>query len=366
LSAQSQQDQIVAELEERSPELASKLVPLLNQVDADVRLMSVLQHEAKYEQPHYRVWELVALHLLNSGRVRGALGLYWGLYEHMLDAQSEAGRISKGTPLVRISDCFAQLGFRVHAKRYLMLTLCEDALDGDGTISPETTGVYFRLAWIHGLPHEEISKYANEFARLAIEYPKECLYPEALLQRVDNAWLTELPAAEEASFYRISSHYARYRLRNLGDRGGKELELLAEYIMSCLPGCRTQRRTVNRTSEYDMICTMEGLEVDFRSELGRYFICECKDWKKPANFSNMAKFCRILDSIRARFAIFFSKNGITKPARAEQMKVYQNRGIVVIILGLHDLQSIASGVNLITLLRSQYEDVRLELRRPRA
>jgi hypothetical protein len=50
-------------------------------------------------------------------------------------------------PLVWISDCYARLGFVVHAKRYLMLTLVEDALRGHGVVTPNTSRVYFRL-WV--------------------------------------------------------------------------------------------------------------------------------------------------------------------------------------------------------------------------
>ena len=86
------------------------------------------KHDKVFSTEHVRAWELSGLYLLNSGRTHSALGLFWGLYQHLLDAQKELGRINKGTPLVWMSDCFARLGFRLHAKRYLMLTLCEDAL----------------------------------------------------------------------------------------------------------------------------------------------------------------------------------------------------------------------------------------------
>jgi hypothetical protein len=102
-------------------------------------------------------------------------------------------------PLVWISDCFQQLGFPVHAKLYLMLTLCEDALRENGLVSPDTTGIYFRLVWGQGLPDEDLRRYAARFYELAQEIPQDAVFPEALLQRVDDGWLTELPSANEAS-----------------------------------------------------------------------------------------------------------------------------------------------------------------------
>src|SRR3990170_8960739 len=104
-----------------------------------------------------------------------------------------------------------------------------------------------------------------------------------------------------------------------------------------MPGCRTLRRAKSRSTEYDIVCSIDGLEVDFRSELGRYFVCECKDWDKPADFSTMAKFCRVLDSVKSRSGILFSKKGIsgegkTKDAEREQLKVFQDRGMVIVVV----------------------------------
>jgi hypothetical protein len=131
--------------------------------------------------------------------VHEALAIFSGLYQQMLAAQNPATRVHKGMPLVWISDCFGRLGFPVHAKRYLMLTLCEDALRENGDVSPNTTGVYFRLVWGHGLPDAELRRYARQFFERAQALPGDAMYPEALLQRVDDGWLTELPSPEEGS-----------------------------------------------------------------------------------------------------------------------------------------------------------------------
>lgn len=107
--------------------------------------------------------------------------------------------------------------------------------------------------------------------------------------------------------------------------------------------------------------------MDFRSEFGRYFVCECKDWNVPADITAMAKFCRMLDSIKARFGLLFSSSGIsgardTSDAAREQLKIFQDRGIVVVVLDRNDLESVAAGVNFIAWLRDRYEAVRLDSR----
>lgn len=112
---------------------------------------------------------------------------------------------------------------------------------------------------------------------------------------------------------------------------------------------------------------MEGAEVDFRSELGRYFVCECKDWNEPADFSAMAKFCRVLDSTKSRFGVLFSRTGLSGAGRSsdaerEQLKVFQDRGMVIVVLDSEDFSRVARGANLIQMLRERYEAVRLDLK----
>lgn len=111
---------------------------------------------------------------------------------------------------------------------------------------------------------------------------------------------------------------------------------------------------------------MEGLETDFRSELGRYFVCECKDLQVSATVTDLAKFCYVLDSVKSRFGIIFPTHGISgadrdKYADRERLKVFQNRGIVIVVIDKGDLERVGKGANFITMMRSKYEKIRLDL-----
>jgi hypothetical protein len=350
--------------------LAPTLMPILTKTDGVAELTELLPKMFTLADVSTEngigAWHISGVYLEYSNRIYDALAVYWGLYLQMLEAQRGSVRIHKGTPLVRISDCFSKLGYSVHGKRYLMLTLCEDALTSNGVISPTQTGVYFRLVWQYGLTDSELKRYAKQFYELGQSLPLDAIFPEALLQRVDDNWFSEYSTPNEASAYRINPAYAGHLLNKIGEPTRNTLELLAEYLMSCMPGCRTRRRARTPSSDYDIVCAMEGFDLDYRSELGRYFVCECKDWENPADFTVMAKFCRILDSTKSRFGIIFSKTGIigvagTKDAAREQLKVFQDRGIVIVVLNLTDLERVRSGENLITLLRSKYESIRLDL-----
>jgi hypothetical protein len=136
-----------------------------------------------------------------------------------------------------------------------------------------------------------------------------------------------------------------------------------------MPGCRTYHRRRSYSTDYDTVCSLDGLDLDFRSELGRYFVCECKDWNTPADFSAFAKFARVLDSTKSRFGILFSRNGITgerftRDASREQLKLFQDRGIIIVVVTQGDIEAVIDGSNFIAILREKYEAVRLDLRSP--
>jgi hypothetical protein len=314
-----------------------------------------------------RLWELIGLRFRDKGRPFEALAVFILLYQHMLRAQTEHNyRTHKGMPLLWISECFRSVGFPLHTKRYLMLTLAEDALTSPGKVNPDRTGSYFRLVWLHGLPGIEFDRYANEFKQLAINNPVESRFPEWLLQEIDQDWMTEFPALAESAKYFVTEDYVRFLIDQLGEPSGKVLERLASYLLSAIPGFRATTRRKSRSTDYDVVCTVEGLEVDFRAELGRYFVCECKDLDTPADFSIIAKFCRVLDSTKCKFGILFSTKGLTGSgkgtfAEREQMKVYQDRGLVIVVLNIYDFSFLANSGNLVTVLRDRYERVRLDL-----
>lgn len=311
----------------------------------------------------------VRLYYVNQHRLHEALAIFQSLYEHMLLFQHDTNtRAHKGMPLVYISECYQRLNCPVLAKRYVMLTLCEDAIAHDGTIPAGTTGIYFRLVWIYGMNASELARYSIEIWRLFNAHPENALFPEWILQELDQQWIQEYPSLQEAAYYVAFTLYIQHLLAKLGAGDGKALERLGHYLLSVIPGCRALGRRRSHSTDYDIVCTLEGHDIDFRSDLGRYFICECKDWKKRANFTAFAKFCRVLDSAKCRFGIVFSREGIsgggkTKQAEREQLKVFQDRGMVIVVVSKLDLERLMSGVNFITMLREKYEDVRLDLRR---
>lgn len=358
-------------IEELEQKLPRDLFDLLDRTNGAAELAQELPRrfqprEVTTPTDRQRAWELAGFHYIFKQRYYDAIPILAALYDHMLSAQEESGqRVHKGMPLVWLRDCYWDLGLVAHAKRYMMLTLCEDAIRDRGKISP-AAGVYFRLVWAHGLADRAVREYGRAVFSLQQASPDECLYPERILQLIGHDWMTEAPVQKESQLYVANTRYISFLMKGLGDPAGRTLEDLATYILACIPGCRVNQRQRSHSTEYDLVCAIDGTPVDFRSEIGRYFLCECKDWNRPADFTSMAKLCRVLDSVKARFGILFSKEGITgtgktKDAEREQVKVYQDRGMVIVVIDENDLERVAEGEHFINLLRGKYERVRLDL-----
>ena len=182
------------------------------------------------------------------------------------------------------------------------------------------------------------------------------IYPEWILQEIDNDWISDYPTLSELYVYKPNLAYIQNVLKSLPDDStGNGLERLAEYILSIVPGFRTYRRVRSETTDYDILCNVEGISMDYRAELGRYFICECKKWKDPADVTSILKFCSVLDSAKCKSGIIFSEKGISsgkskdKFAERELLKAFQINGTTILVVDHSDLESISKGKNLISL-----------------
>src|SRR6266487_5198623 len=84
-----------------------------------------------------------------------------------------------------------------------------------------------------------------------------------------------------------------------------------------------------------------------------------KHWASSGACTVMAKFSRVLDSMKSKFGVLFSREGISGVnqsafAAREQLKVFQDRGVVIVVVDSGDLVAVASGANLIQILRDKY------------
>ncbi|MEJ2324264.1 MAG: hypothetical protein P8Y77_05685 [Nitrospirota bacterium] len=208
-------------------------------------------------------WVKIGNFYRNLGHAHQAFDVYLSLHEHLCASQEKTGkRAHKGEILVWMSDCCHMLGYRAIKKRYLMLSLCEDAISLEGSVPPETTGTYFRLVWGGGLTDADLNQYAKDIYKYSEDNPNETLYPEWILQQLDQYWMVEFPEPIEAPVYVTNRTYIKYLMFKLGEGEGRNLELLADYVLSCMPGCRTYRRHKAKSTDYDIVCSVEGFNLD--------------------------------------------------------------------------------------------------------
>ena len=164
---------------------------------------------------YWQAWELGRYYLI-WGRDYEALALFRRLYEHMLDCEGSTGEnLHKAMPLVWIRECHSALGHPVLAKRYMMLTAIEDAIFHQGIV-PRNAGVYFRLVWKYGMSQADLERYSSAAAQIDKEHPDESRYPEWILQRLDQDWITEFPSAREAARFEVSRNYVNFLVASLG------------------------------------------------------------------------------------------------------------------------------------------------------
>jgi hypothetical protein len=367
--------------------VVTQLQPLLNQIRGDLpdecaRVMEQRDGSAQVTVLLQRsfdpretadgqcaIWDNCARYYTVQGRFHEALSIFSAMYAKLMDMQENRGeRLHKGTPLVRISEIHGLMGHPLIAKRYLMLTLCEDAISSKGNIPIDSTGSYFRAAWLHGISDEQFRRYASDAWNASQKDSQAQRFPEWALQELDQKWMTEYPSTTEASFYVANSAYVRWLLSKLGAGDGKALERLAHYLLSCVPGFRARMRMRSKSTDYDVYCAIEGPMYDFRSELGRYFLCESKDWQRPADVTTVQKFAGVLRGAKCEFGIIFSKNGISgrhevKHAERELLKI-KEQGVTILAISENELKEVSTGDNFFAMLRDSYERERLDLPAP--
>lgn len=152
------------------------------------------------------------------------------------------------------------------------------------------------------------------------------------------------------------------------DEKKKSLELLAAYIIADCPSLSIKFANLRtRSSEIDLVC--ECLEREPKTplhSLGRYFLVECKNWRKPAGAAVLRDFVGKLQKTRCALGVLFSREGVTGEASgADAMReihsVYDRETIAVLVVSLPELDGLTSGRELIELLDEKLDALRFDL-----
>lgn len=353
-------------------------------------LSSVDPEKLAWDYPTTKFWMNMMHRFLTDKKTYDTLAIARQVYTLQLQASADkAGTWPwKALPLVYISDSYWKQDCYALAKRFAMLAFIEEArVTRDGLVE-STKGSYRRLSERHGMSDTELGSYGKEAHKLYSDFvkvrPEDCRYPEYVLLKMSKGWISEGATIAELGMCPVNPVFLSYLISKLrpseGDKTataafkldkdikeGERLEEIAEYLMLSMAGTRTERRLVQKGGEtdYDIVSSFAGPSNDFRSELGRYIICECKDRGSKGDFSDVAKFARVLTSINSSFGVFFATQGITgygkrENAESEMLKLFQDSRIVIAAISLQDLKEVADGANFINILRQKYEHIRLD------
>jgi hypothetical protein len=226
----------------------------------------------------------------------------------------------------------------------------------------------------HGLAPERYNQLVAAAQYSNPPWPELNRFPEWALLELPQDWMTEVPDPREAGRYRANRAFVEELRKKVADATSdpqrKTLERLAQYLLSCIPGCRSGRAMRTYSTDLDVVCSAAGMDVDFRAEFGRYFVAECKSSDAGADVTDLLKFSRVLDSVKCRFGVLFAWNGISRGvsqqgepryALREELKVFLDRGIVLVVITKDHIRRVAEGESFVALLREEYEKTRFDV-----
>lgn len=148
---------------------------------------------------------------------------------------------------------------------------------------------------------------------------------------------------------------------------GNLLEDFSESLFNSINGFivryKRSMAMVSRTQpehDYDLIIHNTSKVLP---ELGNYVLVECKDWQKRVGYPEIAKFLHKLHSRKCVSGFIIALGDVVYGDFNPTLKrTFDQDGIAVIVIDKRDLDNIMSNsVNLITMIRKKYEEVRFGL-----
>lgn len=133
---------------------------------------------------------------------------------------------------------------------------------------------------------------------------------------------------------------------------GEALEKLAAYLLLLIPGWLPLRNMQDekQTAEIDLVVRNVYPNGNLMADIfGRYFIVECKNWKKPVGARDVGYFLNKIRLSHATFGIIFSHEGITGEGEEERAakeltrRAFHEDKSVCIVISRKDLESLKKG-----------------------
>lgn len=302
-----------------------------------------------------------------GGRHVEGIHAFRAIYKKYLQAQASlSSRIHKGTVLFWIGRCAQLVGYHSTALRSFILALCEDIVEREGVIDPEKVGTYHMLVMNYGWTPLRFNEVVSKVYQENMNNPAR-IYPEHLAVDMDSGLIPYDPLGPEYEFMAVSTPYLVYLRQQLGvNSNGEIMERIGKYLMWTIPGVSTSKRVRTHSTDYDVVAEVPKEASRLYEYTGNMVICECKDTNDPTDFTQIAKLCRVIDSVKAKAGVVFTRQGVsgekhTKNGYREILKVYQDRGIMIAVIDDNDLEKLVQGANFYRMLVDKYRQIRLDL-----
>lgn len=338
----------------------------------------------------YQLWHDCLEYYVQSNRLDDALLFCKRLYTELFKFQNENQRA------IHCGDCFWQMSMlydalnqRWYAQMYRMLGICQDSLYHfeNGELQPDFKDFGASRIWLKEVVQigddSDFIKLFELLVALHTNLPNCCQrWPEMHMLEcvhtkrqdvsltklrklfVANSLEESLPTSSPALIPLLLSAVDKGRTRQ---EKGEMLERLVRFLFLEIPGCELRPKT-SRTTQLDGIGFFRGKLSDARSELGRYFIVECKATEKPMGVAALHKLESDVRLRRMRLAIAVSLAGFSgqkgkkrEPSREVQRKAYEHGGVAMLFLDRWDLMRLANEqqLRLTDLLDEKFHEINL-------
>lgn len=319
---------------------------------------------ANHSDGHY-AYTSVATALEETGLLAASEALLLEWWDDFgLRQYQEKERVYRAIIGYKLTGLYLRWGDTGAALRWALLTHADDML---GDPSFMGGGARSQLRTIFGVSRsdlEELDQVAmdclSEVRQIHDnDWSQPAGFPEEVVRRFV---LTEGRGAhllaEAASFreFHLSPPYFRALLElvhsaeSFRDKG-ESLEDFAFALFLLLPGCVPRRNVldIDLAFESDIVVRNLDRSANLTAELlGRHFLVECKNWRKPIGVSEVGYFLYRMRLTHAQFGIIFSETGVSgkgdeRAARALIRRAFHEDGSVCIVVDSSDLTELVEG-----------------------
>ncbi len=251
-------------------------------------------------------------------------------------------------------------------------TLAERIIRGLTDLQSRHLRVIFGLGQISEDTHEAINELGG--SKLA-EYPE---VKERILLPLLEKNLIQSQTREGKEFFSTTPHVAAAIGRILSDEEeanvpfvelrsalkkaleaseiqekGESLEEFATLFLSSIPGFEIPADGMRLRTKHEELDVSIHVDSRLHTSYGVFTCCECKNWKAPVSWDELASFREKLTARSCRFGIFIALNGTTSGFRAK-MNAYLREGTIIALLTHRELGRLRQSVSPDEILRDAF------------